>query len=165
MDKFIYIQGKVGVSRVHQPDVDTASWYVKLYFTPSSYETFMKLKEPQGEKTEGILNEVKNDEDGDFAWFRRRTVMRWKGVDTALPPPVVIDKDGNPQHEWIGAGSDVTLKLEKYHYNKPMRKGRGTAIRLVGVKVDNLVPFQKSDMSEQQKQAAEGLEQQPAQTW
>jgi hypothetical protein len=119
----------------------------------------MELKERKGE-VEGILNEVKKDEDGYSVMFKR-PMEKW---GTQLTPPQMMDKDGNPwKGELIGNGSDITVKVECYQYKKPFNKGKGRAIRLAAVRVDNLIPFERREMTGEQLRQVKGLDEQPPQ--
>lgn len=152
-------QGKASWAKLITPDIEFKNWNVKLHLTPESYNQFMKLREDDG-NIGGILNEVKKDEDGYFV-ILRRPMEKW---GTLLPPPVITDKDGNPwRGESIGNGSDITVKVECYKYKKPFNKGQGRAIRLVAVRVDNLVVYEKKDMTGQQLHAVAGLDAAPKQ--
>lgn len=160
--EFHYFQGKAAWAKLHTPDVEYKTWNVKVYLTPDSYNKFMELREKRGE-VEGILNECKQEEDGYSVVFRRPTEKTWDGVVKILTPPIVVDKDGQPWTQPIGNGSDITVKVERYTYNKPFKKGRGSAIRLVGVKVDNLVPYQRKEFTAAEEKQVKGLDGQPAQ--
>jgi len=157
---FEYFQGKAHWAKLNAPDLEYQNWNVKVYLTPESYDKFMALKEPKGD-VEGILNEVRKEEDGYSVVFRRPLAKMWSGVSTRLAPPTVVDKDGIPYGGNIGNGSDITVKCEVYQYNKPFKKGKGTAIRMLAVKVDHLIPFERGEetISEANKKASKGLEQ------
>lgn len=164
-----YFQGKASwANRLFEADTDYGQWSVKLHFTPKSHEDFLKLKEPDGEWA-GILNEVKKDEDGYFHQFRRPVRKEFrdknnKHQEIEFDPPIVLDSEGRAwdQRVPIGNGSDITVKVELYRYSYKGKKGR--AIRLVSVKVDNLVPLEiDKDFSPRQKKQIEGLAEQPPQ--
>ena len=160
-----YFQGKASWSKVQVPDLEYKNWTIRVHLNPESLNTFNKLKEDDGEVS-GILNEVKRDDDGDFVNFKRPMFKNFGSGDEPLAPPEVLDCESRPmkKEEHIGNGSDVTIKCECYKYNKPFRKGKGRALRMVAVKVDNLVPYTRADFTERQEKAVEGLDQQPKQT-
>lgn len=160
--EFHYFKGKCKWARVHTPDVEYNTWSIQLYLTPESWEDFNKLKEPKGE-TDGIMNEVHKDEDGEYIRLRRPMTRVWQGRETLLTPPIVLDKDNQVTKEEIGNGSDVTVKVECYTYRKRMGKGFGRAIRLEAVKVDVLVPRVNLDqLDDREKKQVSGLPEQPA---
>jgi len=159
-----YFQGKAHWAKLNAPDYEFKNWNVKVYLTDDSYNKFMALKEDKGE-VEGIMNTVRKEEDGYSVVFRRPMEKTWSGQVTRLAPPIVVDKDGVPYAGNIGNGSDVTVKCEVYNYNKPFKKGKGTAIRLHAVKVDHLVPYETENLTEEEEEAGvgKGLEAQHAQ--
>lgn len=162
--KEYYFQGKSKYSKVLMPDLEYQCWSQPLYLTQESYEQFMKLKEPTGEIA-GIMNEVKKEEDGYFVNFRRPMTKTYQGKLQSFAPPVVVDKDGKPWEgrNLIGNGSDLTVKVEWYPFTSPFTKKKGSAIRLVSVRVDNLVPYEaKKDYSDIEVQAVKGLDTKPA---
>lgn len=162
--EWYYFQGKASWAKLITPDLEFKNWNIKVHLTPDSYNQFMKLKEPDGE-IDGILNEVKQDDDGYFVVFKRPTEKKFGNEIKMFSPPEVLDADGKTMKGvHIGNGSDVTVKVECYKYNKPFKKGRGRAIRLVSVRVDNLIPYERNkDFTEQQEHAVAGLEAQPKQ--
>lgn len=166
MAKYYYFTGKSFMSRILKPDVEYNCWSQPLYLNPESYDLFMKLKEGTSE-CEGILNEVKQKEDGYLVNFRRPLVKKFKGQEQALTPPIILDKDGLPWQEncLIGNGSDITVKTEWYTYTLKYKKNmKGSAIRLVGARIDNLIPYEMNrDFSDEEKKMTEGLPEQPKQ--
>lgn len=161
MPDYVYLKGKASWAKVITPDVEYNTWSIKLYIDDNSYAEFMKLKERNGE-VEGILNEVKTDEEGGrFVTLRRPMSRKWNGKETQLSAPVVLDKNNQPTRDAIGNGSDVTVKCELYSYKKPFNKGRGRAIRLQSVRVDNLVPYERKDMPPDQELLVKGMDAQP----
>lgn len=162
---YVVFQGKASWPKLVNPDQEYKNWNVKVHLTPASYNLFMDLKEKKGE-IDGILNEVKKDEDGYFVVFKRPTEKKWKDKVEQLQPPELLDHENRPlaRDVMIGNGSDVTVKCEQYTYNKPFKKGMGRAIRMVAVRVDNLVPYTRKDFNEYQTKAVEGLDETPVQT-
>ena len=158
----VYFQGKCSWAKLVQPDIEYNNWNIKLHFNQESYNKFMALKEKVGD-VEGILNEVKKDDDGYYHVFKRPVSRDFgQGVER-LTAPVVVDAQGVPFPEYIGNGSDVTIKCEQYVYTNRRTKKKGRAIRLEGVKIDNLVPFTKKDYTPEQEKLALGLDKQAPQ--
>lgn len=164
--EWYYFQGKASWAKLQQPDAEFRNWNVKVHLKPESLELFKQLKETEGE-VEGILNEIKRDDDGDFVTFRRPTFKRFRkgGEEEPLSPPEILDSENKPvgRHVEIGNGSDVTVKVECYKFNRPFGKGRAKAIRLVAVRIDNLVEYSQNDFTPMQKNAVAGLDGQPKQ--
>lgn len=132
-----YVQGKAKWCRIQTPGkYDT--YYTYLYPTPESLEKIKGWK---------LKNHIKKDEDGYFVRFSRPVSKLIRGKVVGFAPPFMVDKHGNPMRDvLIGNGSDITCKLELYSYKTPDGK-RENAVRLEGVRVDSLVPFeQKKDM-------------------
>ena len=164
--EFHFLQGKASWSKLDVPDLQYKYWSVTLYMTPQSRDIFNKLKEKRND-VDGILNTIKTDQNGDeYVVLRRPVEKRLRdGTLRAFTPPEVIDKDGKTLRGVpIGNGSDLTCKIIRYTYKKPMG-GWGSAIRLESVRVDNLVTFDRKsvasfDIKEYDK-AVEGLAEQP----
>jgi len=165
--QYEFFQGKAHHAKVQHPDLVYKNWNLKLYPTPESLDKFMKLKESK-EETEGILNEVKMDDDGTSITLRRQMYKDFgRGVEP-LSPPDVLDAEGRPlpKDVMIGNGSDVTAKVEVYTFKRPFKKGifsKGKAIRLMAVRVDNLVPYTKESRDERKEKDLKGLDDQPPQ--
>lgn len=172
--EWFYFQGKGSwANRLSVPDMDyngKPCWSIKLHFTDKSHKEFLKLKE-DGPDYRGIMNEVKEDQDGPFHVFKRPVTKEWTDRSTGkkttiqLQPPEIIDSEGKPwDGRGIGNGSDITVKVERYKHTIPFKKGaKGTAIRLVSVKVDNLIPYDRKDFTPEQEHAVKGLDEQPKQ--
>lgn len=164
--EYYYFQGKASWAKLVAPDLEFKNWNVKVHLTPESYNDFMKLKEPQGDIA-GILNEVKQDDDGYFVVFKRPTEKEYKQANgkkeiKLFLPPEILDAEGQPiRGVSIGNGSDITVKVECYRYTKPFKQGRGRAIRMVSVRVDNLVEYNRKDFTPEQSEMVQGLETQP----
>lgn len=163
---YYYFQGKGSWFKLYQGDLEYKNWNVKLNFTPESYNSFMKLKEKDGEM-EGILNEVKQEEDGYYHVFKRPFHKDFGSGPEPLTPPEVIDKEGQPWDRKvdIGNGSDITVKVECYPYTNRRTRKRGRAIRMIAVMIENLVPFTKKDLTPEKQDAISGLTEQPKQRW
>lgn len=162
--EMIFFQGKCKWARVQNPDVEFKNWNIHVYLTAASIEKFNELKKDK-DGIDGILNELRNNEDGDYVVFRRPMFKNFGKGDEPLQPPEVIDNEGRPisRDNFIGNGSDVTVKCELYTYYKPFKKGQGRAIRLTGVKVDNFVPYDRDDLKPNQEKMLKGLDEQPPQ--
>lgn len=150
----VYLQGKAKWARLTTPD-QWGNWKMNLYLTSESKETFKGL---------GVKNILKRDEDGDYIQLRRPTQKVLNGKVIGYAPPTVVDKDGAPAEAVaVGNGSDVTVKLDYYSYKSP-QGDPGKAIRLAGVRVDNLVPYNPDkDYTPEQHKAAGKLNEQPKQ--
>lgn len=156
---FQYVQGKASWVRVVKPDVAFNCWAVTIHPTPDSLE---KIRDWQAE---GLKNQLKKDDDGYYCKFRCDVSKQRKdGSVWTFKQPETVDKDGKPMDgSIIGNGSDVTLKLEVYEHGTP-GGGRAIAARLVGVRVDNLVPFNpETDFTDAEQARVEGLKEQPEQ--
>jgi len=155
--RFEYVSGKMSWVRVVKPDLTYNCWSVTLHPDTTSLE---KIREWQGD---GLKNQIKKDDDGWFAKFRCNVSRERKdGSIWTFEAPKVVDKDGRPfDGSIIGNGSDGTLKLEVYEHPTP-GGGRAIAARLVGVKVDVLVPFNpESDYTEAEAAETADLRKQP----
>lgn len=161
----VYFSGKGYWAKLVHPDIEYNNWNIKLYFDEPSLSLFEQLqKEEDG--VAGILNEVKMDDEGKYHVFKRPVSKNFGNGDERLTPPVVLDASGQPFQGGIGNGSDVTVKCELYRYNNRRTKKPGRAIRLEGVKINSLVPYEKKDMLPEQQKLAAGLDERPAPpTW
>lgn len=160
--EFIKLQGKSRYSRLIHPDEMSNAWQITLYPTPESLEIIRSLQ------AEGIKNKMRKDDDGYHMRFSRPTSKKYRdksGLERTfgLEPPEVVIRDETdplgykPFRDFIGDGSDVTLKLEVYGHRTPSG-GTAKAARLLGVMVDTLVPYTSQEvMSEQQQKAVAGL--------
>src|SRR6185436_396352 len=135
-----YIQGKVSWVKYVTPDPLYNKWNVTIHPNAEGVE---KIRELQ---TQGVKNQWKKDEDGYYISFSRPTERKIKGKIIGMTPPVVgMEKDGvfTPFDGLaIGNGSDGTIKLEIYSHATPSG-GKAKAARWAGLKIDNLVPFNK----------------------
>lgn len=127
-------------------------------FTPSIYNKYKidlsldnaSLGKVLELKKRGIKNVIKN-ENGEY-WL---TISSPAKVDTRtgpriIPPPAVVNPDGSDwdSKKGIGEGSDVTVKVWVRKYKNPNNQREEVALRLYGVKIDNLVNFDpKRDIS------------------
>ena len=155
--RFEYVQGKLSWVRVVKPDTTFNKWTVNIHPTQAGLEL---IREWQGE---GMKNVLKKDDDGYYTRFGCPcNRMRKDGTMWTFEAPTVVDKDGYPMDgSAIGNGSDGTLKLEVYEHGTP-GGGKAIAARLVGVRVDNLVPFSEEDFTDKEAILAAGLKEQPS---
>lgn len=118
-------------------------WSLDLYPDKESLETLRRLQ------AEGIKNVIKLDDEGQYhvQISRPATVEFQKGQLQSVLPPKLRDKDKQPLPEnvRIGNGSDGTVAIEVYTHRVPNSDKRAKAIRLYGVEVENLVPFEVTD--------------------
>lgn len=151
--KHVYLQGKAKWVNIFRPD-KFGSWSLQLYMTPESIEKF---------KTMGLRTELKKDEDGYYAKFKCDVQKEIRGKKIAFPRPMVVDLEGKPTEVHIGNGSDITIKLDHYNYRSP--KGEtGWAARLSGVRIDNLVEYERErDASEEDNAQLANIQSQPPQ--
>lgn len=136
--RYEFVSGKMSWVRLVKPDTAfEPAWTVTIH--PDS-ESLEKIRDWQ---SEGLKNVIKKDDDGYYTRFKCLVSRRRKdGTQWTFEPPKVVDKDGRPMDgSVVGNGSDGTLKLEVYEYTAPGGAGKSIAARLVGVRVENLVPF------------------------
>jgi len=137
---YVYLSGKAKWINTTVPD-KFGNWGLVLYLDAKAKETWLDLKK------RGILNEISQDDDGEFVRLRRPQERKFKdGRVMGMSPVTVVDKAGVPLlGNAVGNGSDVTCKLEAYAYKPPFKKEMGYAIRLAAIRVDNLIPFEPKD--------------------
>ena len=154
--EYVYFKGKGSwANHLVIADIEYNKWHVTLHFDQESLDKFRSLK---------LKTHLKKDDDGYFAKLSRPTQKLMRGKMTTFSPPLIFDNEGKPlEGKLIGNGSDMTVKCELYQYSPPGSKGaKENAIRLVSVRVDNLIPYEpKRDHTEEQAKAAEGLLDQP----
>lgn len=152
--RFEYIQGKLGEhSKIGSPDTEYQCWMANIYPTKDSLELIREMQ------SDGLKNVLKKEEDGYFTRFRCPTHReRRDGTIWTFEPPIVVDMQNKPMDgNRVGAGSDVTLKLEVYSHPTPTG-GTAIAARLVGVRVENLIEFDPDrDFSDAEKAQIHGL--------
>lgn len=142
-----YGKGEPGGQQEYEYLSGKARW-AKL-FVPSQYNKYSlelnldnaSLGKALELKKRGIKNNIKN-EDGEY-WITLSSPSR---IETRMgpkmmQPPAVVNADGS---DWdpkrgIGNGSDVTCKVWIRKYE--VRGTPAIAVRLYGVKVDNLVEY------------------------
>lgn len=155
--RFEFVQGKLSLCSLGNPDMEFNNWVTTIHPTPDSLE---KIRELQGE---GLKNVLKKDEDGYFTRFRCPVSrIRKDGTVWTFEAPKVVDLEGRPMDgNLIGDGTDATLKLEVYGHGTP-GGGKAIAARLVGVRVESLVPFNpETDYTEEEKKDIADLRAQP----
>lgn len=153
----LIVKGKCKwANRLFVPDVEYKKWSLVLYPDAESLEKIRDLQ------AEGMKNVLKKDEDGYHVGFGRPTEKVIRGKVVAFAPPVVVDSNEQPFAGPIGNGSDVTIKLEVYSHPVPGTQKRAKASRIMSVRVDNLVPFEKEkDFTDEEKDAVDGLDKHP----
>jgi hypothetical protein len=156
----IYLKGKCTWNMLQQPDTKygEARWRIVLYPDKDSLEIVHKLLD------QGLMNELKKDDDGYFMNFARPVSKNFGyGKSELLTPVIVLDKDNSPFYGAIGHGSDVTIKLDVYKFAPRGQKDapKKVAVRLNTVRVDNLVPFEpKRDYTMEQQMQMKGIDKQ-----
>jgi len=154
--EYVFLSGKGMWARTQRPD-EWGNYSIQLRPDNASLEKVRELKE------QGVKNNIKKDDDGFFITYRRPQQKMIRGKVIGFTPVEVVDKDGKPIDVGIGNGSDVTIKLEVYQHGTP-GGGKAKAARLMGVRIDNLVPFEKDkDYDEDRQEQIDGLAEQPAQ--
>jgi len=153
----IYIQGKVKWFRPKVPN-KWNKWSVQIHPNADGLAILRDLQ------TEGVKNQIKKDEDGYYTTFTRPVTKETRaGKIISFVPVEVFDSEGNKYDGNVGNGSDVTLKLEVYTHPTP-GGNKAKAIRWVSARIDNLVPFESTrDLNSFEKEAHEGLKDQPEQ--
>lgn len=163
MVEYVYLTGKSKWFK-HQAPNKFGNWSHDIYLTPESVEKVKDLQQTKG-KTDGIKNQIKHDDDGDYISLSRPQSKTIRGKVVGFAPPEVLGRDSLPLYDMlVGNGSDITTKCEYYTYKKPFGDGRGSAIRWASTRVDNLIPFvTQRDFDEDQTKAVSGLETVPHQ--
>ena len=116
-----YFQGIAHYVRGKTPDA-YGKYSVNIEFTdPEELKKF---------KDSGIQVELSPD---NKTWFRRPDQKMIKNEMVTLGPPRIVDKDGNDLDVWVGAGSEVVVKVRSYNTMK------GVGHTLDAIQVLNLV--------------------------
>lgn len=155
--EFVYLSGKAKWVRNLIP-TEHGDWRCTLYPDAASLD---KIKEMQ---SRGLMNHLKKDEDGYYMQFKRPTERKFKaGTTQGMLPPLVVNSDGEPLiGVMVGNGSDVTIKLEVYPFNKIGGSGKAIAARWASMRVDNLIPYEREkDFTPQENNSYRGLGDQP----
>jgi hypothetical protein len=148
----IYLSGKCRWVRIESPN-QWGDYKFDLYPDPTSLNKIMELK------GRGLMNKLRNEEDGPCMSFKRPAKKTMRNHEIVFGPPIILDKDGAPTLRAVGDGSDVICKLTIYPFKSP----RGTpavAARWESIKVVNLVPFSPNQFTEQQERTTRGLAEQ-----
>lgn len=118
-------------------------WSLDLYPDPESLEKLRRLQ------AEGMKNVIKLDEDNQYhIQFSRPAQIEFKkGQAQSVTPPRIRDKDKQPLPEniRIGNGSDGIVAVEVYTHRIPNSEKRAKAVRLYGIEVHNLIPFETTE--------------------
>jgi hypothetical protein len=151
--KAVYLSGKAKYVRLDTLD-KFGKYSFLLYLDETSKAEWAKLK------ASGVKNGSKIDDEGEFVRLSRPPKKEFRGVETLLPMPEIVDSEGKPwvRDTWIGNGSDVTAKLVHYTFKDKFSGVPGAAIRLEGIKVHNLVPYQPTDRTPEEQKRVEGLD-------
>lgn len=154
--KEVFIRGKVKFAHTKRPN-KYGKYSVLVYPDPESLTIINKMKE------DGLKNELKRDDDGDYMAFHRepeKTDRQQRRY--SLGAPVVIDQDGRMLDGYVGNGSDCGIKLETYWGTNPIG-AKYFAARFAGLKVYNLIPYNPSDSDvPQEVKGAKNFDIQPA---
>lgn len=121
-------------------------------FQPSVYNKYSLELNPDEEslskclewKKMGIRNVIKKDDEGYWITLSRNATYKIGIQEKINNPPTVLNSEGHPwpKDVAIGNGSDVAVQVAVRTYKVPGTiDSHGTAIRLEGVKVLNLVEF------------------------
>lgn len=118
---------------VRNNDLDKfGNWSVTHYPTPEAMKVIQKLK------GEGLKKSIKRDEKGDFISWSRRPKTIIKDKEVIFGPPGVWEEDGvTPIKGIVGNGSKGSIRLEVYHYGRPVAK----AARWEALKISDLVVY------------------------
>lgn len=135
--EFIDVQGKISwLYAVNMNRFD--KWSVTLHPDTRSLEIIRDLQ------AQGIKNQMKKDDDGYYIAFSREPTKLMRSKVVAFPAPKVTAKDGTPMDgSGVGNGSDATVRLEVYQHGTPSG-GKAKAARLDSVRIDSLVPFDRT---------------------
>lgn len=133
----VELKGKVSWVRMVQPN-KYDKWSLTLHPDTESLNIIRDLQ------AEGVKNVIKKDDDNQYYLqiSRPTTVELRKGVKSGVTPPIITDMDGRPMEGMaIGNGTDGTVICEVYSHPVPNSDKRAKALRLAGLKIENLVPF------------------------
>ncbi len=139
-NKIEFLRGKSKWANVIVPG-KFAKWTIDLNLDNDSLTKVLAWKK------EGIQNHITKDDDG--YWVTISRPIKWKGrdgVEQPMAPPSVLNADNTVYTGTkIGNGSDVEVKVELRSFTVPISKQAGKAMRLVGVKIHDLVDFDIED--------------------
>lgn len=157
--KILQLQGKANWCKLDIPDTKfdpNGKWMLDFYPDTPSLDILMDLKK------DGLRNHIKMDEDGSWIRISRPTQKLFGGRLKAYSPPEIVDKENRPlpRTTRIGNGSDVTVNCEVYYFTTP-QKTQGCAIRLLGIRIDNLVEYKREDYTKEELRAVKGFDKSP----
>ena len=147
----VYFKGKAKwANRLYVPDIEYKKWSLVLYPDAEALEIIRDLQ------AQGVKNTLKKDDDGYYITLGRPTEKVMRGKVVAFTPPLVLDTEGNQTTSPIGNGSDVKVKMEVYSHGTPTG-GKAKAMRLQGVQILNLIPYDRDSFTTEEVEQAEGL--------
>lgn len=126
--KIFYFTGPCKWAKVHKPDTYNGEDRYKI-------DLYLSKKELAKLNESGSKVKLKEDDDGKFVTFSRKTQMEIAGETKILGKPMVIDANKQDFDKDIGNGSLVTCKVAIYD----TKMGKGT--RLEAVRVDEWKEF------------------------
>lgn len=154
----VYVTGKARWAKLINPDPQYEKWAITVYPINEDMPKVHKLI------SDGIKNTLKKDDDGYYITFSRPIRIKLRtGMTKPMDAPVVIDADGSVFSSAIGDGSDVTVKLDTYGGPGPGGRGSYKAARLAAVRINNLVPYDRNSMNDNEQKLLGELDKQPKQ--
>ncbi len=130
------LKGKVSWVRLREPN-KFDKWSLNIHPDAESLEQFRELQ------AEGVKNQIKKDDDGYYFQISRPvTIELRRGVKTPVTEPWIKDKDGNEFEGNVGNGSEGIVHCEVYSHPVPNTEKRAKAIRLMGLEITDLIPFE-----------------------
>lgn len=131
MAEVYFISGKCKWAKLFKPDTkydENGIYSIQLYPDADGWDTY---------KRSGLNVRPKEDEDGKFITLRRKKVVNFGKGDQDIGGPEVVDAQNKALETLVGNDSTVTCKFETY------QAGKYTGHRLLKVRVDNLVVYEK----------------------
>jgi hypothetical protein len=128
----IYLSGIAKWAKIFKPDDKYHNYSVNLALDADSQKRFDQS---------GLRLRPKKDEQDGITYVRFR-----RGEEDG--PPIVVDSKGDKSTNLIGNGSKVTVRVEVYD-TKTFGKGH----RLMAVRVDDLIPYERVDVTADGKPA------------
>jgi hypothetical protein len=148
----VFLKGKLKWVQTKQPD-QFGNWKATIYPDAESLEIIRTLQ------AKGLKNVLGKDDEGYHITFRRPQNKKVRGELRGFTAPVVLLGDGSICNDLVGNGSDGYLKVEVYDYKPPVGQ-MAKAARLVSLRIDNLVPYNKDMLPKEQAREALGLAEQ-----
>lgn len=155
----VSFQGKCTWNSLFTPN-QFGKWEINFYPNEESKQRLKALN---------LKNKWHQDDDGEWLRISCPHIKQVRGKDVGMSPPIVTDSNNVIQTNLgIGHGSDVTVTVVKYSYRGPFDSKTAPpndAIRLEGVRVDHLIPYDKESLASDPKlyYAADTLAKQPPQ--